>query len=151
MRAHPDNALVLIDEPHDVHDDERRMLEARADRLADFTPAGAHAWPLPSVVCPGPAGTPLSTARGAAPSSSIAAPAGTDDMVHVTIDSFVRTTPIDPTVCHLIGDDQHIMCGAATGFAIQASTLPHPQTSPCAGGCGRARCGACAAEQRGGG
>lgn len=64
-------------------------------------------------------------------------------VVHEEVDTFTNRRPADPTVCHLLGFDGKPMCGA-NGLGLAPAHIDgDPTLSPCAGGCGRARCPTC--------
>lgn len=58
-----------------------------------------------------------------------------------------RATDRPGDVCHLIGEDGQVLCGALGRFALWPQYVDaDPTSSPCPGGCGRNRCASCAAE-----
>jgi hypothetical protein len=63
---------------------------------------------------------------------------------HETTYSELVDEPANPRVCHLLGANHRPMCGA-NGLGLSPHVVKgDPRASPCAGGCGRARCASCA-------
>lgn len=68
---------------------------------------------------------------------------------HVELDTFLGDEQADERVCHVLDDVTGLpVCGARAGLGLNVHSLPAGRVleSPCAGGCGRQRCGECAEE-----
>ncbi len=68
---------------------------------------------------------------------------------HELADAYLVDEPVDERVCHLLNGLTGSYCGRAGLGLTPHAVRGDPLASPCAGGCGRRRCGECAAAYAG--